>query len=143
MGKVPLAVGFIFPDGSFIQTGGIGHCKCAMRYIIDNNLEEDFKKAYCAEDDYLIEYLGAAKITKWRGTAYMFLPKHYGWYLNEMKKIYMQAGYKIKFCHNSVHIIIDNEPISYIISYNKTVCKKIDRTTGKIIYCYNPNRNGD
>mgnify|MGYP000190471879 CR=1 FL=1 len=142
MKKVPLVVGFIFPNGRFIQTGGIGHCRCAMRYIIDNNLYEKFKESNCTEDDFLIEYLGVAKVAHWRGMAYLFLPKHSNWYISEIKKIYEKAGYKIFYCHNSANINIEKELIVNTMPYNQTVCKKVDES-GEIIYTYNPNRIGD
>lgn len=141
MSKLPVTVGFIFPNGRLLETGGRGHCKTAMRYIMENNLVNEFNQYNGAEDDFLIEQLGAAKVAQCLGNFYLFLPKGHGWYLEEIKWIYRKAGYTIKYCHK----LLAYEGIENRYSpndYNRTVCQKV-KTDGKIVYTYNPNRIGD
>lgn len=100
--KLPVIAGFIFPNGEKIETAGIGHCKMALRYILEHNLLQQYETSKLAEDDFLIEKLGAAKIAMYRGKKYIYVPYHHNWYISQIKEIYSQSGYEVHYILSDV-----------------------------------------
>lgn len=144
MNKLPIITGFILPDETFIESSGIGHNKVAFRYIVDNKLIKEFDASNLAEDDFMIEKLGAAKVAVYRGKKYIYLPKNHNWYLSQIKKMYVNAGYEVHYVHKSFCIatVKFEEKNKKINPYNKTVVQK-RMSNNSAILCYNPIRIGD
>lgn len=140
--KIPIAVGFIFPNHELLQAAGIGHCKVARRYIADNNADSMFEESSLAEDDFLIEYFGAVKVAMYCGKKYIYIPKNHGWYIEKISKMYISEGYiPICLANNCIYGQTENL-FDYSDNYNKTVVKVVLRD-GSVVYAYNPNRIGD
>lgn len=141
---LPVSTGFIFSDGTCLETGGLGHRKCAYKYIMEHNLKEEYDKFKGGEDEFLIERLGAIKICHYCGNHYIYLPKVVGWYINEMRKLYQNNNFIVKYCYVQDSMKEYDERIfdTKGYSYNQTVIKDID-FDGNIIYKYNPLRIGD
>lgn len=144
--KLPVIAGFIFPNGKRIETAGIGHCKMALRYIMDNNLLKQYKDSNLAEDDFLIEKLGCAKIAMYCGKKYIYIPQNHNWYIAQIKKIYADAGYEVRYYYNTFYTI-ENMYKEYdcykgCFPYNQTVVPKVLKN-GEIVLSYNPKRIGD
>ena len=144
--KLPVIAGFIFPNGERIETAGIGYCKMALKYIVDNNLLKQYEEANIAEDDFLIEYLGCVKIAMYRGKKYIFIPQIVNWYIAQITKVYKDSGYKVIACYKTFYTL-DNNHKEYdyctgCFSYNQLVIPKVLKN-GKVIFQYNPKRIGD
>lgn len=92
--KLPVIAGFIFPNGKRIETAGIGHCKMALRYIMDNNLLKQYKDSNLAEDDFLIEKLGCAKIAMYCGKSIFIYHKIIIGILHKLKKFMQMLDMK-------------------------------------------------
>ena len=144
---LPVYIGFIFPDGTILDSGTKGHRKAAYRYIVDNNFLEKYNKyeeeTSGGEDDFLIEVLGAVKICHYCGRHYIYVPKLHGTFIDRMEKLYKNAGYKVCYLSTnislSVSVTVKNLNVT---SYNRTVVCGMDKY-GKKRYIYNPNRIGD
>lgn len=141
---IPVKTGFIFPNGIFIETGGIGHRRCADRYIVENNLTEELKEYGGESDEFLIEKLGAIKICQYSGKKYVYITKKYGWYMNEIISMYKKEGYTIIDCYiQDISIETTNEEyLNNYYSYNQTLVQTVDEH-GKVLYKYNPRKIGD
>lgn len=139
---LPVITGFIFPDGTILETGGEGHCKCAYRYIVEHNLQEYFKDYTGECDDFLIERLGAIKVCHYRSQHFLYMPNYNNWYYKKIKEIYIKRGYKILYLRSNIIMDVFCFMTSGEYSYNATVVKDVNEN-GKIIYKYNPKRIGD
>ena len=141
---LPVTTGFIFPDGSHISTGTEGHCKSAYKYIQKHNLQKQFNSYVGSADDFLIERLGAMKICHYRFKNYVYMPRNCGWYIKKIRNMYEKEGVIIKDCYmQEIKIDLDEQIlITQGYSYNQTVIKTLT-PDGRIIYAYNPARNGD
>lgn len=141
---IPVNTGFIFPNGSYLDTGSAGHCKCAYKYIEEHNLQNEFQRYNGAADDFLIERLGAMKICHYRFKHYIYMPRNCGWYMKQVKKMYEREGYIVKDCYmQDITITLDEQLlITRGYSYNQTVVKTLD-SNGNVVYIYNPLREGD
>ena len=144
---LPVTTGFIFPDGTLLDSGTKGHRKMAFRYIVEHDFLEEYndyeQKNGGGEDDFLIDVLGAVKICHYCGVHYIYVPKLHGSYIDSIEKLYRYAGYKVFYYYTDTVANL-KVSISYykITSYNQLVVQGIDEN-GKKFYMYNPNREGD
>ena len=140
--ELPVIAGFILPNRVILQAAGIGHCKVAREYLEKVGLYGEYRKSnVSAEDDYLIEYLGAIKVAAYRGVRYIYIPRIHGWYLNQIAKMYIRNGFKPLYMN--ANYSCDKADLDCSDSnYNTTVIRRVT-ADGKVEYCYNPLRNGD
>ncbi len=140
--ELPVIAGFILPNHEILNAAGIGHCRIARDYLYKNNLYDRFLQSnICAEDDYLIECIGAIKVAAYRGLRYIYIPRIHGWYLDEISKLYINRDFKplymdTKYSCEKEYDYYDG------LEYNRTVVKRAT-INGTVEYCYNPLRNGD
>lgn len=144
---LPVTTGFIFPDGTNLDSGTKGHRKTAYRYIVDHNFLKTFneyeRKTSGGEDDFLIECLGAVKICHYCGVHYIYVPKLHGTYIDSIEKLYKTAGYKVCYYSTNISLSISVSVQNLnVTSYNQTVVCGIDNYGEKCLI-YNPNRIGD
>ena len=142
--KLPVITGFILPNGERIETVGVGHCKKAREYFQTHGFWKNYLKSNLAEDDYMIEKLGAAKVAMYYGKKYIYVPNHHNWYISQIKDIYEDCGYEVHYVHGCVY---NSDNCFFCESsckfpYNQLIIPVV-LTNGKIVYAYNPERIGD
>ena len=148
---LPVKTGFIFPDGRTLDTGTIGHDKCAYRYIEANKLTKAFD-AYKREvggesSDFMIESLGCLKVAHYSGVHYVYVPRmRRSALLTPIIKKYKRSGYNIVYVGKEWIYNTKTAETRTIIresfSYNQTLVPIVNKE-GNTIYLYNPLRNGD
>lgn len=143
---LPVTTGFIFPDGTKLDTGTKGHRKIALRYIKEYGLLDKYnayeQKRGGGEDDFLIEVLGAVKVCHYNGAHFIYVPKLHGMYIDSIEKKYKKAGYNVQYyspiaCNVEVTLTVTSGT-----PYNRTVVMGVNEYGDKC-YIYNPNREGD
>jgi len=147
---LPITIGFIFPDGRMIDaSGGRGHNKAAIRYILKNKeLNQACIKSGLNDQDFLMYMLGAAKICAYSGIRYIYVPYIHNEYIRNMKDLYEQHGFKVvyfssRYCDKiSSDSIVDFKLDIQNLKYTPQVVH-IKDPEGNTLYCYNPNRIGD
>lgn len=140
--ELPVIAGFILPNREILDAAGIGHCKVAREYLVNHKLYDRFLQTnMSAEDDYLIECLGAIKVAVYRGLKYIYIPQIHGWYLDMISKLYIGQGFKPLYMNTKYSC--EKEYDNYDgLDYNRTVVRRVT-INGKVEYCYNPLRKGD
>ena len=143
--KLPIRTGFILSDkysDNIIEFYN-GHRDTAWRYLLQHNLIEEYKKSeISAEDDYLVEHLGAMKLyhsTFKEHKDLVYVRRQSDPYINRMIKLYEEEGWKIVYCNViNEELEGDQKRTEKIVDdYNLTVIW----INGK--YMYNPKRIGD
>lgn len=145
---LPVISGFIFPNGTTLESNGNGHRKTALLFIRENGLGEKFReyeqRTSGGEDEYLIEVLGAVKICHYCGEHYIYVPRVHNYYIDHIMRKYKTAGYHIKILNSGM--VLNVKAFSKIKitcdGYNKTVISRKD-VNGTTYYIYNPNIDGD
>ena len=145
---LPVNTGFIFPNEEILDTGVLGHCRCAFQFIREKGWMKEFLNSKIdSEDDFLIENRGAVKVCHYFGEDYIYVPEPHNDYIESIKKIYVANGYTVIKYHSNYSGIIkidgnesDNMKRFDIsrMAYNQTVVRGIEGE-----YIYNPRRNGD
>lgn len=148
-----IPAGFIFPDGTMLNSAGIGHPKVAMEYIRSRpKIKEMFQKEteFRDEKDFLTYRLGACMLCHSNGVAYAFIPQIRGTFMNYVLEACEMEGRKIIF-FTSCFTEPENNSIDqrYLNNYGftRTIVPIVFKTAdGKIHnngYMYNPNRYGE
>ena len=142
-------IGFLFPDGTIIETDArYGHSRKAREYLqqisktIGRDLLRELDESRCREDEdiFLILLFGVAKIGGARGKKYIWYPEKPRGKVKEAVKEFKKENLECKPIGKFLdikEIIVGTFDISSI-SYNETIVKGIDGN-----YLYNPRRDGD
>ena len=143
--KLPIRTVFILSDkysDNIIEFYN-GHRDTAWRYLLRHNLIEEYRKSgISAEDDYLVERLGAMKLyhSIFKGHKdLVYVKRQSDPYIKRMIKLYEEEGWTIVYCN-----VISEESEGN----QRKAGKIIDDYNQSVIwingnYMYNPKRIGD
>lgn len=118
-----------------------GHRRTAFKWIVENNLKEEYykvlgKNGIYDEEDFLMEYIGAIKLYAYGGNLYCAIPRVLNICKKNIENYFEKLGYKI--INNGIYSEEKTKVKILKNDYNKTIIKKFNKE-----YMYNPLKDGD